>query len=306
VEDHKDLRDFFISYTGVDREWAEWIASVLEEAGYSTVLQAWDFDIGAHFVNEMHNAMQLTDRTIGVLSRAYVESEFGQAEWQEAWRIDPAGTRRKLLMFRIEDCPRPGLLGQLVSEDLFGVSEEKARARLLAAVRRGRRKPEIPPGFPGRDAPVNVAPFPGRLVQGTIDEALRAGGPVTPDNPWAVAFAFWSFALADNYGELGSVITPESEGQWDLADIRRRTENSGITTAVIKPCYDVAYVRVISEVQDQEHVTTVAGGLMPAEARIITLVLRPECGGWRVHNFGYPQDPARLPRTWRMNSPDAT
>ena len=31
-------RDFFIN-----RLWAEWIAVQLEQAGYSTVLQAWDF-----------------------------------------------------------------------------------------------------------------------------------------------------------------------------------------------------------------------------------------------------------------------
>jgi len=304
MSDESPLKDFFISYTGADREWAEWIASTLEEAGYTTVLQAWDFGIGAHFINEMHIATQYTDRTIGILSRVYAESEFGQAEWQEAWRLDPTGTKRKLLMFRIEDCPRPGLLGQLVTEDLFGISEEKARARLLAAVRRGRRKPELPSGFPGRDAPVNVSPFPGRLVPGAIDDALRAGGPVTPDNPWAVAFAFWSCALNDDYNQLNSVITPESEGQWYLADIRSRTEDSGITTGVIKPCYDVAYVRIASDVGNQEQVTTVVGGLVPMEARVVTLVLRPECGGWRVHNFGYPQDPARLPRTWRMNSSD--
>lgn len=302
MDDTEKLRDFFISYTGADREWAEWAASTLEEAGYSTVLQAWDFDVGAHFVNEMHIAMQYSERTIGILSRVYVESEFGQAEWQEAWRADPSGTERKLLMFRIEDCPRPGLLEQLVTEDLFGISEEKARTRLLAAVRRGRRKPELPPGFPGRDAPVNVSPFPGRLVPDTIDAALRAGGPVTADNPWAVAFAFWSCALNDDYSGLNSVVTPESEGQWDLADICSRTQNSGITTAVIKPCYDVAYVRIISDVEDQADVTTVVGGLVPVEARIVTLVLRPEFGGWRVHYFGYPQDPARLPRTWRMSS----
>jgi hypothetical protein len=302
MDDTENLRDFFISYTGNDREWAEWAASTLEEAGYSTVLQAWDFDVGAHFVDEMHTAMQYSDRTIGILSRLYVESEYGQAEWQEAWRRDPTGTKRKLLMFRIEDCPRPGLLGQLVTEDLFGISEEKARTRLLYAVRRGRRKPELPPGFPGRDAPVNVSPFPGRLVPGTIDAALNAGGPVTPDNPWAVAFAFWSRALNDDYNGLSSVVTPESVGQWDLADIRSRSENGGITTTVIKPCYDVAYVRVLSDVEDQAQVTTVAGGLVQMEARIITLVLRPEFGGWRVNNFGYPQDPSSLPRTWRMSS----
>jgi TIR domain len=121
--DEKDhIRDFFISYTGIDRSWAEWIAGQLEEAGYSTVLQAWDFDVGAHFVAEMHAAMEMAGRTIGVLSRAYLESDFAQAEWQEAWRRDPAGTRRRLLMFRIEDCPRPGLLGQLVSDPIPRVS----------------------------------------------------------------------------------------------------------------------------------------------------------------------------------------
>jgi hypothetical protein len=47
---------------------------------------------------------------------------------------------------------------------------------------------------------------------------------MTPDNPYAVAFAFWHAALNENYDDLEEVITPESRGQWDLAEIRRRTE----------------------------------------------------------------------------------
>ena len=35
--------DFFISYTSADRAWAEWIAWQLEAAGFTTLLQAWDF-----------------------------------------------------------------------------------------------------------------------------------------------------------------------------------------------------------------------------------------------------------------------
>jgi len=31
-------KDFFISYTGADRQWAEWIAWHLEQAGYSTII----------------------------------------------------------------------------------------------------------------------------------------------------------------------------------------------------------------------------------------------------------------------------
>jgi hypothetical protein len=37
------VKDFFISYNSADKGWAEWIAWQLEEAGYTTILQAWDF-----------------------------------------------------------------------------------------------------------------------------------------------------------------------------------------------------------------------------------------------------------------------
>jgi TIR domain-containing protein len=35
--------DFFISYRASDKSWAEWVAWQLEEAGYTTFLQAWAF-----------------------------------------------------------------------------------------------------------------------------------------------------------------------------------------------------------------------------------------------------------------------
>ena len=53
-------------------------------------------------------------------------------------------------------------------------------------------------------------------------------------------------------------------------------------------------------VDASEGALTVAGGLVPTDARIISLVLRPEVGGWRVHGFGYPLDPEELPRTWTL------
>jgi TIR domain-containing protein len=45
-------RDFLISYTGVNRPWAEWIAVQLEAAGYSTVLQASDSRPGSDFLHD--------------------------------------------------------------------------------------------------------------------------------------------------------------------------------------------------------------------------------------------------------------
>jgi hypothetical protein len=218
---------------------------------------------------------------------------------QEAWRADPTGAQRKLLVVRIEDCPRPGLLGQLVSEDLFGVDIDTARARLLAAVRRVRRKPALPPDFPVQEPPARQPQFPGRLVPSSLDEAIALGGPMTPDNPYAVALAFWHAALDDDYDRLDNLITPESRGQWDLADIRDRTENSGIASGVSKPSYDVAHVKIIADIISAGGPLRVADGPMLVEARIVSLVLRPELGGWRVHAFGRPLEPDQLPRTWR-------
>ena len=35
--------DFFISYNHKDEQWATWIAKTLEDSGYTTIIQAWDF-----------------------------------------------------------------------------------------------------------------------------------------------------------------------------------------------------------------------------------------------------------------------
>ncbi|CAO5180615.1 TIR domain-containing protein [Frankia sp. AiPs1] len=149
--------DFFVSYTQADRRWAEWIAWVLEEAEYRVLVQAWDFTPGSNWVVGMNNGVRQSARTIAVLSNAYARSVYGQAEWQSAWSADPTGALRTLLVFRIEDCLRPGLLGQVVSIDLFGIPEPDARTALVSAARLAvsgaRAKPLTPPPFPsGRAA----------------------------------------------------------------------------------------------------------------------------------------------------------
>ncbi|MBL7500418.1 TIR domain-containing protein, partial [Frankia sp. CN7] len=154
--------DFFVSYTQVDRVWAEWVAWQLEDAGYRVVVQAWDFGVGSHFVHEMHKAASDAARTVAVLSAAYLTSAYAEAEWQAAWAADPSGGGRRLVAVRVEDCPRPGLLGQLVGVDLFGLEQADARRLLLAAVAAGRRKPDGPPDFPGAVDAVRTPPrFPG-------------------------------------------------------------------------------------------------------------------------------------------------
>ena len=58
------LIDFFISYRGSDRGWAEWIAWQLERAGYKTIIQAWDFRPGSSFPVLIDEALQQAERVL--------------------------------------------------------------------------------------------------------------------------------------------------------------------------------------------------------------------------------------------------
>lgn len=140
--------DFFISYNKADRQWAEWIAYVLEEEGFSTSIQAWDFRPGQNFILEMQRVAASADRTVMVLSPDYLVSEFASPEWAAAFAGDPRGSRAKLLPVLVRPCEATGMLGQIVRIDLAGQDEESARRLLLEGVRDKRGKPDARPVFP--------------------------------------------------------------------------------------------------------------------------------------------------------------
>ena len=163
TEEHKD---FFISYTHADQRWAEWIAWHLEEAGYRTMLQAWDFLAGSNFVLEMDNAARQATHTIAVLSPDYFTSQFTPSEWSAAFKRDPTGDQGLLVPVRVRPCDVEGLLGQVVYIDLVDQDEATARASLLHGIKLQRRKPINPPAFPSmqQTSPSPEHPsFPGAL-----------------------------------------------------------------------------------------------------------------------------------------------
>jgi hypothetical protein len=181
------VKSFFISYNQADRQWAEWIAWHLEEAGYTTVLQAWDFRPGSNFVVEMQAAISKAERTIAVLSPDFLRSAFTQPEWSAAFGSDPTGEHRRLVPVRVSDCKADGLLSQIVFIDLVGLVQEQAATVLLEGVKAVRIKPAVEPGFPGiRDRTVPEAPaFPANPEMGRF----RVGAQ-TPPSPtgsdWAL------------------------------------------------------------------------------------------------------------------------
>jgi tetratricopeptide (TPR) repeat protein len=157
--------DFFISYTNADAAWAQWIADVVERAGYSVVLQARDFLSGGNFVLDMDAAVGC-ERTIAVISPAYFESDYAKAEWAAAFREDPTGEKNKLIPVRVADFAPGGLLGSIVYIDLVGLSEEEAAVKVveeIAAILAGRRMPKDDLTFPGGPSGAEELLFPTTL-----------------------------------------------------------------------------------------------------------------------------------------------
>ncbi len=172
--------EIFISYTQLDRAWAEWIAWVLEAGRISIVMQQWDFVPGSNFVIEMHRALVRSKKVIIILSPEYLASQFGTLEWSVGLAEDPMSFARKVVPVRVRECKLEGLLKPLVYIDLVNVSEEKAGQLILMGIRHQRLKPAVKPNFPGGDSSLPAAKqrptFPGNKTS-KIEVALHS--PVT-------------------------------------------------------------------------------------------------------------------------------
>lgn len=147
----------FISYAKPDEEWAEWIASQLDLAGYEVIIGSWDFLPGQNFVIEMQKALVRSEYVLAVLSENYLKGRFTHSEWTTAFASDPLGEDSRLIPVKISDCEVDGILGQIISIDIAGYFEDKACELLLRGVR------SVIGGFRGRYA--DKLPLPEDLVK---------------------------------------------------------------------------------------------------------------------------------------------
>lgn len=134
-------QDFFISYAPDDQPWAEWIALQLEQAGHTIRIEAWDFRPGSNLILETDNTIRTSNRTLLVLTPAYLQAALTQAHWSTVFLSDPTGAQKHLLPVRVEPCDIVGLLGSIIPIDLIGLDEAQAQARLLAGIQPGRARP---------------------------------------------------------------------------------------------------------------------------------------------------------------------
>jgi hypothetical protein len=151
--------DIFLSFTGADRRWADWIAAELAAAEhpaghpFRVLYQGKDFVPGTNWVQLLHDGIQRSERTLAVLSPDYLErSPFGTAEWQTVWPTDPNGLLRRLVPVRVSSCQPTGLLISIVYIDLVDIDEASCSARLrdglFAAITGAYPPPAGPPSFP--------------------------------------------------------------------------------------------------------------------------------------------------------------
>ena len=144
-------RHFFISRAGEDAEYAKWVAAILEDAGFTTILQDLDFQAGGSFIHLMNEALVAAEQVIALLSPAYLAKEFTRSELYSALADHGIGTRRRLIPVRIAVCEIPPVMNHIIYIDLAGKDKGAAREKLLHEIRpESRREPDRPRAFIGK------------------------------------------------------------------------------------------------------------------------------------------------------------
>ncbi|MFD5653774.1 FxSxx-COOH system tetratricopeptide repeat protein, partial [Streptomyces sp. NPDC127039] len=176
MTDH--AQQFFISYAGTDRAWAEWVGWYLEEAGHRVILDIWDWRTGDNLVQRMDEALTRADAVIALFSTSYFEDErWTTEEWTAA-----VAHRDRLIPLALEplttsDLPR--VLAAKLRKNLHGLDETAALTALREAVNSGSR-PSAPPPFPG------TVPAAGAVVPAAGRSKPRLPGSTEQPQVWSV------------------------------------------------------------------------------------------------------------------------
>jgi hypothetical protein len=135
----------FISRAGEDKVWAQWIATVLENGGYRTILQDFDFLEGQSFVERMNEAIAGADYFIPVLTPAYVSKDYTRKELNAAFASDRLRQEHRIIPLRLKACDVPPIISDLIFLDFVGKDDSAKREMLTRALKPGRRDRISPP-----------------------------------------------------------------------------------------------------------------------------------------------------------------
>ncbi len=128
------MKDFFISYTVSDKDYATWVAEALEKHGYSVIIQAWDFMPGDNFVAKINEALIECNKLIIILSNKYLESKWCETEWTSRLAEQQKNKDRRIIPIRVEPVDLKGLLLPIVYIDITDKSKADAEKLILDGI----------------------------------------------------------------------------------------------------------------------------------------------------------------------------
>ncbi len=141
------MKDFFISYTGVNKDNATWVAELLEKNNYTVTIQEWDFKPGDNFVSKINEALIECRKMIVILSENYLKSSWCEAEWTSKLVEQMSIKEQIIIPIRIEPVKLSGLLSAIVYIDIVDKEEKQAEFEILNGIK-GETERKSTRGYP--------------------------------------------------------------------------------------------------------------------------------------------------------------
>jgi TIR domain len=196
---HDERYDFFLSRRGSVATIAREVADVLTEKGYKVLVQDYDIQLGASFIEAMHEAVKNSRDLVILFTRDYEQSPYTRKEFT-SFEADRAHSteERHVIVLRCEDVPLRGLLADNVYQDLVGVTDPEERRRRIIAAAERQSQAIAPPPRPFIGVPPRIASFTGRA-----DALDRLDAILIQDKPAAVTQASVGRAAVQGMGGVG-------------------------------------------------------------------------------------------------------
>ncbi len=128
------MKNFFVSYTGSDLNYATWVAEILEDNKYTVTIQAWDFKPGDNFVSKINEALDECEKLVIILSNSYLNSKWCETEWTTKLAEQIELNECRIIPIRIQPIKVRGLLSPIVYIDIVNKNESDAKEAILKGV----------------------------------------------------------------------------------------------------------------------------------------------------------------------------
>ena len=130
-----ETRDFFISYTREDLDWAKQVVEILERNGYTTYCQYKDSPPGEDFIDWINEAIRVSRNFIVIWSNAANASDYCKEECKIAYDRKIKKQIGLLLPLYINDAPSYSVIERYTHINLYGLNPGETEKRLLWGVR---------------------------------------------------------------------------------------------------------------------------------------------------------------------------